>query len=382
MSEPASSSASAGSARTGIAAGSSAVRSLPPTSSGILLAFCVTQLAFSGNDVPGDRVSTHLEVLLFAITLPAWIVLARMYGLYSNDEQRADHSGVDDLFGVFNMLTVGAWLLFAVSWATGFANPSFPKLALFWVTAIALVFVGRTIARAACRRTDAYVQNTLIVGAGHVGQRVARKLLQHPEYGVNVVGFVDDSPRERGEGLADLTVLGTPADLPALVEALDVERVIVAFLQAPHAEMLDLVRELNGLGVQVDVVPRLFDAIGSQVHVHAAEGLPLLGMPPAYLPRSSLFLKRALDLILSSLGLMLLSPLFAAIARGHQARLARAGALPSGAHGSRRDTLRDPQVPHHDRRCRLAEGGGGASEQAPPSGRRRSHVQDSSTTRG
>ncbi len=53
------------------------------------------------------------------------------------------------------------------------------------------------------RRTDAYVQNTLIVGAGHVGQRVARKLLQHPEYGVNIIGFVDDQPaRARARGWA------------------------------------------------------------------------------------------------------------------------------------------------------------------------------------
>jgi exopolysaccharide biosynthesis polyprenyl glycosylphosphotransferase len=281
---------------------------------GILLAFCVTQLAFSGNDVPVDRISTRLEVLLFTVTLPAWIVLARVYGLYSNDERRADHSGVDDLFGVFNMLTVGAWLLFSVGYAIGFVDPSFPKLALFWVTAIVLVFAGRTIARAACRRTDAYVQNTLIVGAGRVGQRVARKLLQHPEYGVNVVGFVDDSPRERDDGLGDLTVLGTPHDVPALVEALDIERVIVAFLHAPHEEMVDLVRELNGLGAQVDIVPRLFDAMSSDAHVHAAEGLPLLGMPPAQLSRSSLLLKRAFDLVIASLGLVLLSPFLGAIA--------------------------------------------------------------------
>jgi exopolysaccharide biosynthesis polyprenyl glycosylphosphotransferase len=164
------------------------------------------------------------------------------------------------------------------------------------------------------RRTDAYVQNTLIVGAGHVGQRIARKLLQHPEYGVNIVGFVDDRPRERGEGLGGLTVLGRTEELAELVEVLGVERVIVAFSQAGHDETLELIRNLNDLGVQVDVVPRLFDVLGPQMRVHAAEGLPLLGLAPARLSNSSLFLKRALDLVCSGLALVLLAPLFAVLA--------------------------------------------------------------------
>lgn len=281
---------------------------------GILAAFSLTQLAFAGNDVPHDRVSTGAEIALFALALPLWVVLGRVYGLYAGDEERANHSTVDDFFGVFNMLTVGAWMLFAFAYAADFANPSFPKLGLFWLLAVVLVTLGRTLARAIVRRTDAYVQNTLVVGAGHVGQKVARKLLQHPEFGVNVVGFVDGHPRERENGLGGLTVLGTTAELPDLVESLHVERVIVAFSQASHGETLGLVRELNELGVQVDVVPRLFDVLGPQMRVHAAEGLPLLGLPPARLSNSSLFLKRVLDLLVSVVALVLLAPLFTAVA--------------------------------------------------------------------
>jgi exopolysaccharide biosynthesis polyprenyl glycosylphosphotransferase len=291
---------------------------------GILAAFSFTQLAFAGNDPPVDQVGPLLETALFALSLPLWIVLGRMYGLYAGDEEHANHSAADDFFGVFNMLTVGAWGLFAGAYLIDFADPSFPKLGLFWLLAIALVTVARGLARAAVRRrglaraavrrTDAYVQNTLIVGAGHVGQRIARKLLQHPEYGVNIVGFVDDRPRERGEGLGGLTVLGRTEELAELVEVLGVERVIVAFSQAGHDETLELIRNLNDLGVQVDVVPRLFDVLGPQMRVHAAEGLPLLGLAPARLSNSSLFLKRALDLVCSGLALVLLAPLFAVLA--------------------------------------------------------------------
>lgn len=282
---------------------------------GILLAFGLTEVLYPPNVEPQyDRIGTHVEILLFALTLPLWIVLGRIYDLYSSDEERTDHTSVDEFFAIFNMLTVGAWLFFALAYLLDFANPSFPKLALFWALAIALVPLSRVVARALSKRSDAYVLNTLIVGAGHVGQRVAKKLLQHPEYRVNVVGFVDDTPRERIHGLAHLGVVGRPAELSEIVSELEVDRVIVAFSDDPHEETLEAIRNLNESGVQVDIVPRLFEALGPHATLHAAEGLTLIGLPPARWSRSALLLKRALDVIVSFAGLLLLLPVFLVIA--------------------------------------------------------------------
>jgi exopolysaccharide biosynthesis polyprenyl glycosylphosphotransferase len=277
---------------------------------GILLAFVITQLVFNINDAPYDRIGIKGEILLFVMTLPFWVVLGRLYGLYSGDEVRTDHSTVDDFFGVFNMLTVGAWVFFSLAYVAEFADPSLPKLALFWLLAVVMVSVGRMVARALCRSRTAYLQNTLIVGAGEVGQRVARKLLQHPEYGVNLAGFVDDHPGPRGNGLGDLTILGPASALPTIVSELDIERVIVAFSSAPDDETLLFIRELNHLGIQVDIVPRLFEVLGPHATIHSAEGLALIGLAPARLSRSSLVLKRAMDIMVSTIGLVLLAPLF------------------------------------------------------------------------
>jgi len=139
---------------------------------------------------------------------------------------------------------------------------------------------------------------------------VALKLLHHPEYGVNVVGFVDEHPRARDNDLGELSILGRTAQLPLIIKEYDVERVIVAFSQHPHARTLELIRDLNALDVQVDIVPRLFEVIGPHSTIHAAEGLPLIGLAPARLPRSSLACKRGMDIVGSVVGLLLLSPLF------------------------------------------------------------------------
>ena len=182
--------------------------------------------------------------------------------------------------GVFHLVTVGAWFLFAVGALTGAFKPEVSKLIFFWGLAIALVTFARAGARAFCRRRITYLQNTVIVGAGQVGHLIARKLVQHPEYGINLVGFVDANPRESRNGNGHTAVLGPPARLPAIVRMFDIERVIFAFSQEPHEATLDLIRSLKDLDVQVDIVPRFFEITGPALVCTRWKDLHSLGCRP------------------------------------------------------------------------------------------------------
>jgi exopolysaccharide biosynthesis polyprenyl glycosylphosphotransferase len=279
---------------------------------GLIAAFVAAQLALGEGSARGVGLET--ELLLFLATLPVWVVLSKLYGLYDRDEERTDHSTADDLVGVLHMVTLGAWVFFAGSHLTNLADPQLPKVALFWALAVGLVTAGRASARSYCRRHPAYLQNTVIVGAGDVGQTIARKLRNHPEYGINLVGFVDSEPRARRDDLEHLTLLGSPERLPAIVRLLDVERVIVAFSNEGHEPTLDLIRSLKELEVQVDVVPRLYELVGPGVGIHTVEGLPLVALAPLRLSHSSRLLKRTLDLVVSMLGLLVLAPVLLLIA--------------------------------------------------------------------
>ena len=271
-------------------------------------------MAAFGQNGSGDHVSDARELLFFAAALPLWIVLTKIYGLYERDEERTDHSTVDDVVGVFHLVTVGTWLLYICGIATGLTNPPLDRLIVFWITAVAAITSARAIARSSCHRSPAYLQNTIIVGAGDVGQLTARKILNHHEYGINLVGFVDGEPKERRHDLEHLTVLGGPDDLRHLVELLDVERVIVAFSNEADEEILALVRQVQDLDVQIDIVPRLFDILGPSVGIHTIEGIPLVGLPPLRLARSSRMLKRGLDLVVATAALLVLSPVLLGIA--------------------------------------------------------------------
>lgn len=254
------------------------------------------------------------EIVVFLLTLPAWVVVAKLYGLYDHDEERTDHSTTDDFSGVFHMITVCTWVFTAGCYVTALAHPTPPKLVIFWAAAVAFVSTGRAIARSIARRSAAYTQNTVIVGAGEIGQLIAKKLLQHPEYGINLVGFVDAQPKERRDDLGHLALLGGTERLPAIVRLFGIERVVIAFSNEPHEQTLNLIRSLKDMEVQIDIVPRFFELVGPGVDIHTVEGLSLIGLPPARLSRSSKLLKRAMDLVLGLVVLVVLSPAFFAIA--------------------------------------------------------------------
>jgi exopolysaccharide biosynthesis polyprenyl glycosylphosphotransferase len=273
----------------------------------VVVAFALAELLVRPSGV-------DLGAELFVVTLPLWIVGAKLFGLYDRDEERPVHSTADELATIFHLVTTAVWLYASAAWVTGLATPNVPRLTVFWIVAIAAIASCRAGARGFARRRDWYRQNTIIVGAGDIGQLIARKVIQHPEYGLELVGFVDADPKAGRHGFDRLPVLGVPDMIADVVEQHEVDRVIVAYSRDRHEDLVDLIRVLRMLPVQIDVAPRLFDAMTPRVSMHTIEGFPLFGLTPARIPRSSRFLKRTIDVVGASLLLLLTLPLMGLIA--------------------------------------------------------------------
>ena len=279
----------------------------------IVFALAAATVLLRGSESPSD-VLVSAETLLLLITIPLWLAAAKLRGLYDRDEERVEHSTVDDVGGVCQVVTIGLWASVLAANVVGVGGTEVWKLTVSWFIAVAAMTSARAAARAACRRSPAYLQNTIIVGAGEIGQLVARKLGNHPEYGLNLVGFVDSAPKDRRSDLDSLTVLGGAEELRGIVERYQVERVVVAFSNESAEATRDLIRDLNDLDIHVDVVPRLFEVVGPKVDVHAVEGLALVGLSHARTSPAARVLKRSIDVLGSSLALALAAPLMAYIA--------------------------------------------------------------------
>jgi exopolysaccharide biosynthesis polyprenyl glycosylphosphotransferase len=162
---------------------------------------------------------------------------------------------------------------------------------------------------------------TLIVGSGIVGSAIAGKLIAQPEYGLQPVGFLDSGPPTNGHGngngttpFRQLPVLGTPEDLEEVATGQRVEHVIFAFTSQPDQGLLALAHRCEELGLEVSLVPRLFESINDRVALDWVGSLPILGIKPLDPKGWQFRVKYALDKPLALLGLILLAPLMGLIA--------------------------------------------------------------------
>lgn len=280
---------------------------------GIVVAFAIVALASASVRDASTANAFGALLVLAAVTLPLWVALTAISGLYRRDEQRADLTAIDDFRPVVVVTTLAIWSIVIASSVTAAGVPNGVLVGL-WVAVICCVLVGRVAARSIARFRPEYMQNTLIVGAGNVGQLLGRKLARHPELGLRLVGFVDDDPRAMRRDLENVPVLGTPREIRTIVTSHHIQRVVVAFSNEPHDRQLELVHALSDLDVQVDLVPRLFEAIGPSFEIHYIEGLPLVALSPRRSTRLARTTKRTIDVVVSALALVVFSPLFAFIA--------------------------------------------------------------------
>jgi exopolysaccharide biosynthesis polyprenyl glycosylphosphotransferase len=182
-----------------------------------------------------------------------------------------------------------------------------------WLFALLAVGAGRVVLALAQRwaRAKRLVgKPVLIMGAGMVGSQVARRLESHPEYGLVPIGFLDDDPRSIAEvGGREMPVLGTVEDLDETVRTTRVRNLIVAFSSVADERVSRLIQRCQELGIEVSVVPRMFDTINNRVGYDTVGGLPLMSFTTVN-PRGVQFaIKHAFDRVFASILLVLLSPL-------------------------------------------------------------------------
>jgi exopolysaccharide biosynthesis polyprenyl glycosylphosphotransferase len=155
-------------------------------------------------------------------------------------------------------------------------------------------------------------ERTLIVGAGRIGALTARRLLEHREFGLQPVGFVDKEPLD--EASLPLPVLGASWDLERLIEQHGIRHVVITFSTAPSEVLLREVERCGQLGISVSLVPRLFERITERASVEHIGGLPLLSVPRIDPKGWQFALKYAGDRVVAGLLVLLCLPVFAAAA--------------------------------------------------------------------
>jgi exopolysaccharide biosynthesis polyprenyl glycosylphosphotransferase len=231
---------------------------------------------------------------------------------------RLDVSVIDVAAEVLGGVSVAAMLMIAVDEIAGGAHPVALAVRL-WLFAIVYLGAGRAVLvslRRHARRTGALARPTLIVGAGAVGEQVAQRLLGRPEYGLLPVGFIDVDWRSPDDARAfsRLPTLGTTDELVQVVHQTGARHVILAFSSQPDHANVAFVRQCEQMGLDVSLVPRLFESINERIALDRVGGMPLLTLRSIDPKGWQFATKHALDRGLALLTLIVGAPLLAMIA--------------------------------------------------------------------
>jgi len=218
-----------------------------------------------------------------------------------------------------SFLEVGlAWLVVTSAWALLSPDLFRPRTLLLACVAAALTVSTARAAlystETASRRRGRSLRPTLIVGAGRIGSLVARRLVEHPEFGLLPLGHLDDDPLELAGERRLLPVIGGTTALESTVKLYGIEQVVITFSRTPHEELLSVAERAGALGLDVALIPRLYEKTSRRVAVGRVGGLPLLDLrvvdPDSF---HYLRVKNVLDRFLAAFFLLILSPLFAAV---------------------------------------------------------------------
>jgi exopolysaccharide biosynthesis polyprenyl glycosylphosphotransferase len=252
--------------------------------------------------------------LLLAATL-AWPLIFALFRLYQSERL---FGGMQEYAGVFNACTAGVVVLILYGFVDRGIEDVISRgwLALVWFfcfVSVAWVRFGYRRLVYALRERGIFVRRALVVGINEEGEAVAAQLCASPKAGMEIVGFV--GPAGRKEMAASLPIVGSLQNLGELIQKLAVEELIVIPTALKREELLDIYRDWgtnNELHIRLS--SGLYELFNTGIHVQEAGFIPLLSLNQTRITDLDALLKTMADYAMALLGVILLAPVFLAIA--------------------------------------------------------------------
>ncbi len=285
-------------------------------------------IRFESGLIPVTRgyppIDQYLHIVPYvAVLTPLAFQLQGVYRL------RRGRSRVDDFFAVLigSILAVVFGVVCTLYISVYYASEEEKRLGAYevsqvvWGIFLVLNVVFSYFSREAIRallerrwRRGIGLKRILIAGAGDLGRMVADRVLQHREFGFQVIGFVDDRAAGDHIGYRGLPLLGTLAEVGDIAQRERIDHLYVALPLEEHTKLLDLVEITSRECIDVKVVPDLLQFITLRARLEDLDGLPIINLNDVPLQGFNAWLKRVIDVALSSAALLVLAIPLAIIA--------------------------------------------------------------------
>lgn len=264
-----------------------------------------------------DFLSSRIKlsnVVLYGFLLIAWHFCFKIKGLYLS--ARLSSAG-EILRRVAKVIAVCSMMLLVVSQVNPWRTTNLWTLGGFFVFGFLLVGGYRTFTFLASRQFRSRGINTksmIILGGGFRSENFIRKIERRKERGYRILGYLDSDPDYSHRTVAGKPWLGKFTDLRKIINREVVDEVVIALpIKSQYKPIKRAIRELEEQGVVVHILSDFFPHHLARIHPQEFQGFPLLTLYSAPIFHWRTELKRIMDIVFSSVLLVLLSPVFIAL---------------------------------------------------------------------
>jgi len=162
-------------------------------------------------------------------------------------------------------------------------------------------------------KREMITKNIALVGVSSLAKNFAIQMQVENEYGLRLVGFVDDQVPEGEKVLANYKNLGSTKDVAHIVSQYEIDELIITLSEVKQAELLRLIDRCKGTPAAVKVSSSLFDVIHKKTVSDSYFDIPIASLTNHEPKTGGLFFKRTFDIVCSLLGLIILAIPFAVI---------------------------------------------------------------------
>jgi Undecaprenyl-phosphate glucose phosphotransferase len=248
------------------------------------------------------------------VMLPAWLFVFQSRSLYGT--RRNTHIS-DEMFAVIRVVTI--CMLFTMSASFFYRGFSYSRgvFLLLWILSIVLVTAGRFAVMEFEKflyRRGRELKTVAIVGNHTTAALLYAKLCTERSLGYEVIGYYADAPADGTNTLAAAAYLGPAALLRNDIPARRLQAVLIALSYEQHSQLLDLMRTMEGLNIDMMLVPDVLDMMTSRIRIKEIGGLPFITLKDVPLTTWNRITKRAFDLIVAVTVLLLTLPVTLVIA--------------------------------------------------------------------
>jgi exopolysaccharide biosynthesis polyprenyl glycosylphosphotransferase len=260
----------------------------------------------------------HASSIAWSVAFgPAWILVMKLHGLYDQDHRRIRHSTLDELPALFSAVVIGTVAVGVLIRITPAPYISGTGLSILAATAFVVCASLRGLIRHGWHALRP-PERSAVVGSGTAMRRLSRRIETHPEVHLSLVGYFGEpdehSHGEPNGGNGSMACLGSRSEVISVAEQRGLQHILLADESIATDDLRRLIGDCKRFGLSLTLVAPHAELLGPGIQLNRLGELPLLDFAFSDPPRSTMAMKRGIDIVVSAGMLLLLAPLLLVIA--------------------------------------------------------------------